>query len=378
MSEIYLDNCATTRVDDDTAAVALELMTETYGNPSSLHSKGYAAQLRLDGARRQLAGALGCHREEVFFTGGGTEGNNLALLGGAAARSRRGKTVVAMSFEHASVLGPLRQLEQQGCTLRLVDPLPDGNIDAAAFLAAVDSDTILASCMLVNSELGTVAPLAQLSRELRRKAPHALFHSDLVQAFCKLPFTPSGLGVDLATVSAHKIHAPKGCGALYIRRGVRILPRTYGGSQENSLRPGTENVPLACAFGHSAAKMAAALPQHLAHARELYDYFVNKVGQIPGLCINSPPNGAPYLCNLSMPGYRSEILLHYLAEREIYISSGSACSKGAASHVLGSMGLPRQRIDSALRVSFSKDTTLAQLDAFFSALTRAMTDIAHK
>lgn len=377
MREIYLDNCATTRVDDDTAALALTLMTGDYGNPSSLHGKGFQAQLRLDRARQQVADALGCAAGELIFTSGGTEANNLVILGGAAALARRGKTVVSSSAEHASVLEPLRHLEKQGFTLRLIDPLPDGRVDADALVDTVDEDTILVSCMLVNSEVGTIAPIADIADRIRRKNKLALIHCDGVQAFGKIPFSPAKLGVDLLTVSGHKIHAPKGCGALYLRRGARILPQVFGGGQERGLRPGTENVPALCAFGHAAGKMSAALSAHRLRVEGIYEHFVNKAQKMTGVRINSPRESTPYLCNLSVLGYRSEILLHYLAERGIFLSSGSACSKGARSHVLSAMKLPPDRVDSALRVSFSKNTTHDDIDAFFDALAQAMADIAH-
>lgn len=375
MEEIYLDHCATTPVDEDIAAVAVELMREAYGNPSSLHSKGLSAQLRLDKARLQLAAALGCSQEEVVFTSGGTESNNLALLGGAAALGRRGKTIVAMAYEHSSVLEPLRHLERQGCTLRLVNPAPDGRVDAGRLVDAVDGDTILVSCMLVNSEVGTVAPVAEIARAVRRKNSLALIHCDAAQAFGKLPFSADKLGVDTLSVSGHKIHAPKGCGALYLRKGTRLSPLLHGGGQERGLRPGTENLPAACAFGYAAEKMTARIEENLFHVRSIREYFVNKAKSVPGLCINSPGDATPYLCNVSLPGYRSEILLHYLAQRGVYVSSGSACSRGAASHVLRSMGLPPERVDSALRVSFGKDTRTEHIDAFFETLKEAAREV---
>lgn len=372
LREIYLDNSATTRVDDDVAALAVEIMCGDYGNPSSLHAKGLAAQLRLDHAREQIAQALGCTQEEVVFTSGGTESNNLALIGAAQTLGRRGRTLVAMAWEHSSVLEPLRLLEKQGFLLRLVDPAPDGTVDMEALLAAVDDDTILVSCMLVNSEVGTVTTITELTRRIRRKNKIALIHTDAVQAFGKLPFSAAKLGVDLLTVSGHKLHAPKGCGALYIRHGARVAPQMVGGGQERGMRAGTENAPLACAFGLAAEKAAGGLSENLAHAREIREYFVNNVWKLPGLCINSPAEATPYLCNVSLPGYRSEILLHFLARRGVYVSSGSACSRGAASHVLRSMKLPADRVDSALRVSFSRYTTKAEIDVFFEALADAV------
>lgn len=369
--EIYLDNAATTRTDPDVAAIATELMCSDYGNPSSLHSKGLEAQLRLDTARGQLATALGAQPDEIVFTSGGTEANNLAIFGTAAALSRRGKTLVAAAIEHASVLQPLRQLEQAGYTLRLVNPGPDGRMNAQHLANAVDDDTVLVSCALVNSETGAVAPIANLVQQVRRKNPHTRIHCDAVQAFCKLPVAVSRLGVDLLTVSGHKIHAPKGIGALYIRDGVRILPRQFGGEQERSLRAGTENTPLACAFGCAAEKYSAARAQNWTAVQAIYEHFVNKAENFPGVCINSPRDSTPYICSLSLPGYRSEVLLHYFAQQGIYISSGSACSQGMASHVLRAMDLPSDRVDSALRVSFSPQSTTADVDRFFSVLADA-------
>lgn len=371
MCEIYLDNSATTRVDEDVAAVAVQLMCEDYGNPSSLHAKGLAAQLRLDVARQQIASALGCMQNEILFTSGGTEANNLAVLGAAEAMKRRGRTLVAMAYEHSSLLEPLHMLEKQGFNLRLVDPAPDGSVNVDKLLAAVDEDTVLLSCMLVNSEIGTIAPVAEIARHLWRKNNRALLHTDAVQAFGKIPFSAAKLGVDLLTVSAHKLHAPKGCGALYVRRGVRILPLLHGGGQERGLRAGTESTALACAFGHAVEKAVLRREEDLRQMETLREYFVKKVAEFPALCMNSPAGATPYICNLSLPGYRSEILLHFLAQQGVYVSSGSACSKGAASHVLRSMGLPADRVDSALRVSFSRYTTREEIDAFFKALAEA-------
>ena len=376
--EIYLDNAATTRTHPEVADAALEMMTRYYGNPSSLHKKGLEAQLLLESARAQVAAALGCNKDELVFTSGGTEANNLAVFGAVQAKKRRGKTIVAMSFEHSSVLEPLRRLQEQGFTVKTVPPLPNGMADVNALLNAVDEDTILLCCMLVNSEVGTVAPVAEIARQARRKAPELLVHCDAVQAFGKIPFSAAKLGVDLLTVSAHKLHAPKGCGALYIKKGVRIVPLFYGGSQEKLLRPGTENTPLGYAFGLAAQMAATTLASTLQNAEALREYFVNKAAETPGICINSPREAAPYICNISVPGYRSEILLHYLAEKGIFVSSGSACSKGAPSHVLTAMGLAPTRVDSALRVSFCAQNTVQEIDSFFIALGSAMRELARR
>ena len=376
MAEVYLDNCATTKTDRHAAQIALELMERDYGNPSSLHKKGLEAQLRLDRARSQVAAAIGCGAGEIVFTSGGTEANNLALLGGAEARRRRGTAIVAMSTEHSSVLEPLRHLEAQGFRLRLVPPLPSGEVDADAFVDAVDADTILAACMLVNSEVGVIAPIAELARRCRRKSPGLLFHCDGVQALGKTAFSVQSLGVDTLSVSGHKLHAPKGVGALYVKKGVRLLPLLYGGGQQRGLRPGTENTSLACAFGYAAEKAAGEQGRNAKRVAGLYEYFVNKSGRLPGVCMNSPATATPYICNLSAPGYRSETMLHFLEQQEIYVSSGSACSRGAKSHVLTAMGLAPGRIDSALRVSFTAENTTGEIDLFFEVLAQGMERLA--
>jgi len=373
---VYLDNAATTCCSPEAAQLALELMTQDYGNPSSLHSKGLAAQLRLDAARRQLADALGCTSDEVLFTSGGTESNNLAILGAVEARRRGGKTVVAMSTAHSSVRAPLAYLEKSGYTVRGIDPLDDGSTDPDALADAVDGDTVLLCLELVGSEVGAVTPVAELARRVRRRFPGVFIHCDAVQGLGKLPFAASRLGVDSLSVSAHKIQAPKGCGALYLKKGSRILPRLYGGAQEHGLRAGTENVPLSCAFGLAAQRRTERLEADLAHVEALREYFVNIARGIPGICINSPRSATPYIQNLSVPGYRSETMLHFLAQRGVYVSSGSACSRGAASHVLRAMRLAPERVDSAIRVSFSPQSTAGEIDLFFEALREGINTIA--
>lgn len=376
LPEIYFDNAATTRTLPEACDVAVRLMLESYGNPSSLHNKGLKAQLAVDEARERLSGLMGCVPEEIIFTSGGTESNNLAILGGAAARKRRGDNIVVAAFEHSSVLGPVKHLEENGFTVRRITPRTDGNMDIKAFAEAVDDKTVLASCMFANSETGAVTPINELAGAIRRRNKETLIHCDAVQALGKLKFSAAGLGVDLISVSGHKLHAPKGCGALYIRKGTRILPITYGGPQEKGLRPGTENAPLIAAFGRAALESVKRFDKDLAAVTKLCEYFVNKTQDIEGICINSPPEATPYIMNISIPGYRSETLLHYLGSRKIYVSSGSACSGGAKSHVLASMGLSAARIDSALRISFCRENTLHEIDSFFEALTSAMNEIA--
>lgn len=381
MREVYLDNCATTRVDDAVAAVALDVMLKDYGNPSSLHKKGFEAQRRLETARGQVARALGGSKESIVFTSGGTEANNLALLGGINARKRGGKGIVTTAWEHSSVLAPLQQLEKEGYALTLVKPERDGHIDIDSLVDAVNADTVLLSCMMVNAEVGSIADIAELTLKVRRKNPGTLVHCDAVQAFGKLPFSAKRLGVDFISVSGHKIHAPKGAGALYIKKGVRIIPRVYGGGQENSLRPGTESLPLIAAFGMAAELAQTRIVENERHSEAIREYFVNKIGKIDGICMNSPSDATPYICNISIEKanesrfVKSEILLHYLAARGVFVSSGSACAKGKASHVLTAMGLPRERVESAIRVSFSRHTATDDIDAFIDILIQGLEEI---
>jgi cysteine desulfurase len=372
VKEIYLDNAATTRVDGDIAEIAADVMTGRYGNPSSLHAKGLEAQGLLDLARGRIAAALGCESAEVFFTSGGTEANNLALFGAAQAR-KRAKNIVSVAWEHSSVLEPLRELEKSGLDLRLAYPGQDGRLDTEKLAALMDEETALVACMLVNSEVGHIADIAGLVRLARRRSPNALIHCDAVQGFGKLKFNVKRLGVDTLAVSGHKLHAPKGVGALYC--AARILPRAFGGGQEKNLRPGTEALPLVAAFGAAAEKAAVNLAQNLENISRLREYFVNKCAELPGLCMNSPDDATPYICNISIPGYRSQIVLNYLSARGVYVSSGSACGKAKPSHMLKAMGLPASRVDSAIRISFSRHNSFEDIDAFFAALAKGLKEI---
>ena len=352
MEEIYLDNSATTRVCEKSAKKVLELMTQCYGNPSSLHKKGLEAQREVAHARQAVAVSLGAQPREIIFTSGGTEANNLAVLGGAAAGRRRGKRIVTTAIEHPSVLEPMRQLEKEGFEVVFLTPDADGRVPEEAVLKAVTGDTILISVMAVNNELGSIQPIEVLKKAVKRAGAPALVHVDGVQAYGKLPLRPEKLGIDLLTVSGHKIHGPKGVGALYVSKNARILPRTFGGGQERELRPGTEAAPLIAGLG-AAAEELPDWGQAYSRMEKLRDYTLQKLSGLEGVEVNSPVGGLPYLLNFSALGIRSETMLHFLAQRGIYVSSGSACAKGKQSHVLKAAGLPDSRISSAIRVSLS-------------------------
>lgn len=369
MKIAYLDNSATTPVCPQAAEKAMEMMTVCYGNPSSLHSLGAAAERELNAARQKVARLVGCRPEELIFTSGGTEANNLAVFGGTAAKRRAGRHIVTTAVEHASVAASVTELERQGCEVTRLIPGPEG-LTAEQVAAACRPDTVLVSIMMVNNETGARFPIERIVPSVRRAAPGALIHCDAVQAAGKLPLNAARLGVDMMTVSSHKIHGPKGAGALFLRKGARILPRSYGGSQENGLRPGTEAVPLLAAFGAAAEALPSFAEQEALFAalrRRLLDGLAGR----EGIVVNSPADGVPYIFNLSVPGVRSETMMHFLADRGVYVSSGSACSKGKKSPVLTALGFSAPRIDSALRLSFTHTTVPEEIDQFLAALGEA-------
>ena len=375
MEEIYLDNSATTRVCEKSAEKVLELMTQCYGNPSSLHKKGLEAQREVAHARQAVAVSLGAQPREIIFTSGGTEANNLAVLGGAAAGRRRGKRIVTTAIEHPSVLEPMRQLEKEGFEVVFLTPDADGRVPEEAVLKAVTGDTILISVMAVNNELGSIQPIEVLKKAVTRAGAPALVHVDGVQAYGKLPLRPEKLGIDLLTVSGHKIHGPKGVGALYVSKNARILPRTFGGGQERELRPGTEAAPLIAGLG-AAVEELPDWRQAYSRMEKLRDYTLQKLSGLEGVEVNSPVEGLPYLLNFSALGIRSETMLHFLAQRGIYVSSGSACAKGKQSHVLKAAGLPDSRISSAIRVSFSRENTERDADALAEGVREGLACLA--
>ena len=377
MSQTYLDNSATTRVCEEAAQAAYRLMTEVYGNPSSLHSMGFQAEREMTATRRQVATLIGCEEGEITFTSGGTEANNLAIFGAVAAHPHDGRHIVTTAVEHASVSASVDALEKEGYTVTRLVPDENGVLTADAITSACRPDTVLVAVMLVNNEIGSRFPLEQAVPAIRRVAPKAHIHCDAVQAAGKMPIRVGRWGVDSMAVSAHKIHGPKGVGALYLRRGARILPRQLGGKQEGGLRCGTEAVPLIAAFGAAVGELPP-VPKQMAHYDDLRRHLLARLGDNPAVRFHLPTGGVPYIIHLSVPGYKSETLLHFLAQKEIYVSSGSACSKGAKSPVLTAMGLPAEEIDSALRVSLCRDNTIEDMDRFADGLLEAMEKLARK
>lgn len=376
MSFHYLDNSATTRVSDAAAKKALELMMVNFGNPSSLHSFGFQAEKELDSAREIIAELMGAKTEEIYFTSGGTEANNLAVIGAAQAKKRRGNKIVTTAIEHSSVLDGVKHLEDCGFEVEYVYPKDINGFDIEDFERAVDENTVLVSCMLVNNETGLKLPSDKIPGIIKRKNAPALFHIDAVQAFGKENISVNSLKCDLMSISSHKIHGPKGVGALYVKKGVRILPRAFGGKQESALRPGTEAMPLIGAFAQAAEEINAL--KSLEWIKELNLYFRQKLGELSNIIINSPLEASPYILNFSALGIRSETMLHHLSSKGVYVSSGSACSKGGKSHVLTALGLDENVIDSAIRVSFSKHSTYEDVDALIEALEQGLNTLQRK
>ena len=376
MKEIYLDNSATTQVDDRVIDYITKVMREHYGNPSSLYDLGLQSHLLMEEAAKSAAALIGGKGENLYFTSGGTESNNWAVFGTAHAKRRRGKPMVTTAFEHSSILEPMKRLGEEGFEPVFVKPDEHGIISAEDFLSQVTPDTILVSFMLVNNEVGTMLPYEEIAEEVRRIAPNATIHCDAVQAYGKLPLKVEKLPIDLVSMSGHKIHAPKGIGALYVKKGTRIDPIIYGGAQQNGLRPGTESLPLACGMGYAAKLRAETIRQDWETVTRLQAYAREKLSAIPGIVLNSPDNAFPYILNFSAEGIRSETMLHHLEQYGIYVSNASACGKGAASHVLDAMGLSHRRIDSAIRLSFNAQNTEADIDAFLEKLRLGLDTLA--
>ena len=365
----YLDNSATTKPDKAVADKIYEMLTVNFGNPSSFHKEGLNANLELRAAREKIANALSCESEEIYFTSGGTEANNLAILGAAEAGRRKGKRIVPTAIEHESVLQSVDELEKQGFEVIRLMPDKQGRITEQQVFDAVNSDTILVSMMYVNNEVGSIMPVKSIKKAVKRANAPALIHIDCVQAFGKLEVKPSKLGADLVTVTAHKIHGPKGVGALYLKKGTRILPRVFGGEQEKKLRPGTEAIPLIAGFG-VAADLIPDLKKQSEKIKEINTYAKEGLLSVPGVKINSGDDASDYIINLFVPTFMTSqtVVQHLSSKYGVYVSNGSACAKGKRSHVLTAMKLDDKIIEKSIRVSFSRTTTKGDIDEFVNAI----------
>lgn len=371
----YLDNSATTKPCQAATDAALRAMIDVYGNPSSLHECGFAALNMLETARGEVAKALSADSAEIYFTPSGTAANNTALFG--AAKMKRGGKIVTTAFEHPSVENCMRRLAEQGFTVVRLLPDANGNISAEQFENAIDEQTVLVSLMAVNNEVGSILPFDKIAGILRRKKSSALLHVDAVQGFMKLPIAPKRSGIDLLSVSAHKIHGLKGAGALYVRQGLHIQPYLVGGGQENGLVSGTQAMPAVAAFG-AATAAAGDIRKNGEHAAALRDRLLALLREIEGIRINSPENALPYIVNISVEGIPSQVSVNYLSAQGVYVSAGSACAKGHRSPVLTAMGLSSAEIDTALRISLSRETTEEEIDACVHAITTEVQTLRKK
>ncbi len=364
--EAYFDNSATTFVTEDVKNIVVKMMTEDYGNPSAAHLKGVEAERHVREAREQIAKTLHCAEKEIFFTSGGTESDNWAIIGGAMANRRAGNHLITTAIEHAAVLRPMQFLEEHGFRVTYLPVDGQGHISLDDLKNALCEDTILVSMMMVNNEMGAVEPVEEAAKIVKDFKPSILFHVDAVQSYGKMPINPKRQNIDLLSVSGHKIHGPKGIGFLYIKEKTKIDPIILGGGQQKGMRSGTDNVPGAAGLAVAAKDCYDHLEENIQHFLMLKKRLIDGLEQLDDVVIHSEKDGgAPHIVNASFVGVRSEVLLHALEDKEIYVSAGSACStnkKLPVSPVLEQLHLPREQMESALRFSFGEYNTVEEVD----------------
>ena len=364
--EVYLDNSATTRCSARARDLMMQILTEDYGNPSSLHNKGKEAEDYIRRAREQIARTLKIDGRALLFTSGGTESNNLALIGGALANRRLGRHIITTAIEHPSVHAPLAHLKELGYEITELSVDRDGVISLEELRCALREDTVLVSIMMVNNEIGALEPVMEAGRLIKEKNPKTLFHVDAIQAYGKFHIYPQKWGIDLLSVSGHKIHAPKGTGFLYIADKVKVRPMIFGGGQQKGLRSGTENVPGVAALGEAAAEIYENFEEKTERMYALRERLIAGIGEIEGVTVNGRADRscAPHIVSISIRDVRSEVMLHSLEEYGIYVSAGSACSshKPAPSRTLQALGLCKGAVESTIRISLSVDTTQEEID----------------
>lgn len=382
----YLDNAATTRASEAVVKIMNEVLLEDYGNPSSKHIKGVDAEKYIREAREKIAKTLKCEPKEIIFTSGGTEANNMALIGSALAHKRDGNTIITTSFEHASVYNPILFLEDMGFTVKFAPVDGQGHVKLPELLEMVDEDTILVSVMYVNNEVGSILDVAEISKAVKKKKSDVVMHVDAIQAYGKLPIVPKREGIDLMSVSGHKFHGPKGSGFLYVKSGMKIKPIIYGGGQQGGMRSGTENVPAIAGLGEACEYMCGQLQQNGDKMYALKQRFIEKAEEIEGVHINAIPapeareegwlrKTAPHVVSVSFDGIdRSEVLLHALEDKGVYVSSGSACSSNhpGISGTLKAIGVKREHLDATLRFSFCDETTEEEIDYALEQLSEML------
>lgn len=370
--EAYLDNSATTKCSERAKELMVRLLMEDYGNPSSLHLKGAKAEAYIKEARKKIAKTLKVDEKEILFTSGGTESNNLAILGSVEANKRTGNHIITTAIEHASVQQPFVHLEEKGYRVSYLPVNEVGEISIADLEQVLDEETILVSIMQVNNEIGAIEPIAEVAKYVREHAPKALIHVDAIQSYGKMLIYPKKLGIDMLSVSGHKIHGPKGSGFLYVKDKTKLKPIVFGGGQQKGMRSGTENVPAIAGLGEAAAEAYEKLEKNRDHMYELREYFISEVTKIPGVTINGKMgrDAAPHIVSVSVEDVRSEVLLHSLEEKDIYVSAGSACSsnKPSVSRTLTAIGLKQNLLDSTVRFSFCEQTTKEEIEYTLSCL----------
>ncbi len=360
---IYLDNSATTKPCAEAVEAVAGALTRDWGNPSALYDFGISAARQLRAARHAVAAAMGAEPDRVFFTSCGTEADNWAVYGTAKRFGKRGKHIVTTAMEHHAILNCMKDLEAQGFEVTYLQPDALGNISADALKAALRKDTILVSVMMVNNEAGSVMPIAQMAKLTHRLCPDAIFHTDAVQGFLKIPFQAKTLGADLISVSSHKIHGPKGAGALYISPRLKSFPPLIqGGGQEGGYRSGTEGTPALFGFAAAAEAGGKTFREDIARERGLLENLCARLEALPGVQLNGA-HDAPHILSVSIPGVPTQNSINILQDAGICVSAGSACAKGHRSHVLTAMGVSEKAIDSAFRVSLSRETTQEDIDA---------------
>jgi len=365
---IYLDNSATTKPCAEAVEAMTKALTISWGNPSSLYHFGIDTARELRSARAQLAVILGAETDRLFFTSGGTEADNWAIYGTVKRLGKRGKHIITTAIEHPAVLNCMKDLQMQGYDVTYLQPDGLGNISLADLRSALREDTILVSIMMVNNEVGSVMPIAQMAKLTHRLSPNALFHTDAVQGFLKVPFSAKTLGADLISISSHKVHGPKGAGALYISPRLKSFPPLLlGGGQENGYRSGTEATPAIFGFCAAAAAMGATFQADIQQENALKQNVVDRLSQLEGVVINGA-HEAPHILNLAIPGLPTQNSVNILQDAGICVSAGSACAKGHRSHTLEAMKLPPEVMDSSFRVSLCRDTTQEELDALVSVI----------
>lgn len=370
--EVYLDNSATTRCFDEVAQLMHKIMCEDYGNPSSMHHKGVEAERYVRDARETLAKILKVNEKEILFTSGGTESDNIAVIGAAMANHRRGRHLITTQIEHPAILQPMAYLQNQGFEVTYLPVDREGRISLKDLERAIRPDTILVSIMHTNNEIGSLQPVAEAGELIKKCNPQTMFHVDAVQGFGKFRIYPKKMQIDMLSVSAHKIHGPKGVGFLYLREGARVNPIMYGGGQQKGMRSGTENVAGSAGMAKAAELVYRDLDRDMERMYGLREMLINGVSQIEEVKVNGCPGreGAAHIVSLSVRGVRSEVLLHALEERGIYVSAGSACAshKPQPSATLRAIGIEKELLDSTIRFSFSVFTTKEEIAYTVQAL----------